>query len=83
MMYKVGDVVQLNEKTGNPMFRFCFMTITEPKSWGAQGYVQVLGSNGEPGGQAYYREKFEAMEYVGKAVYMPTDAMPEAEGAGG
>jgi hypothetical protein len=72
-----GDVVQLNEKAVNPMFHYCFMTITEPKSWGAQGFVQSLGSNGEPGGRAYYRAKFEEMEYVGKAVLLPSDEIEE------
>jgi len=50
------------------------MTVTEPKSWGAQGFVQALGENGEIGGKAYYRAKFEDMELVGKAVWAPTEA---------
>jgi hypothetical protein len=69
----VGDVVQLNELTKNQMFRYCFMTITEPKSWGAQGFVQALGINGNFGGRAYYRANFEEMEYIGKAGYVPVD----------
>ena len=44
------------------MFAGCLMTITEPKEWGAQGYVQALGQNGEQGGQAYYRAKHEEMD---------------------
>jgi len=56
----------------NPMFAYCFMTVTEPKSWGAQGFVQALGENGEPGGKAYYRAKFQDMEFVGHAVWAPT-----------
>lgn len=63
--YKDGDVVQLDpEKVGNPAFAGCMMVITEPKSWGAQGYVQVPGS-----GQAYYRAKTEEMAFVGRAVW--------------
>jgi hypothetical protein len=66
-----GDVVQLNPETcRNPMFAACMMTITEPKSWGAQGYVQALGENGQPGGQAHYRAKWEEMEPVGRAVWI-------------
>ncbi|MGC4002838.1 MAG: hypothetical protein QM811_06790 [Pirellulales bacterium] len=38
------------------------MTVTEPKPWGAQGYVQSLGENGEIGGQAYYRATWGEME---------------------
>lgn len=68
---QVGDVVQLDPKTTvNPMFRACLMTVTEVKSWGAQGYVQALGEKMESGGQAYYRASWDTMEYVGKAVWM-------------
>jgi hypothetical protein len=59
----VGQIVQLNpETTKNRMFAGCLMTVTEPKGWGAQGYVQALGENGEPGGQAFYRATWEEME---------------------
>lgn len=58
-----GTVVQLNPfTTRNKMFAGCLMVVTEPKSWGAQGYVQALGRDGEPGGQAYYRATWEEME---------------------
>jgi hypothetical protein len=67
---EAGDVVQLAPEVGNPMFAFCMMTVTEPKEWGAQGYVQALGENGEPGGQAYYRAKWSEMEYVGRAEWV-------------
>lgn len=68
---KVGDIVQLDpEKCGNPMFGGCMMVVSEPKSFGAQGYVQALGENGKMGGQAYYRAKFEEMEYVGLAYWV-------------
>lgn len=66
-----GDVVQLNPETcRNPMFGGCMMTVTEPKSWGAQGYVQGLGENGKMGGQAYYRANWDEMEFVGNAVFI-------------
>lgn len=53
---KVGQVFQLHpEKTKNKMFSACLFVVTEIKSFGAQGYVQALGQNMEPGGQAYYR----------------------------
>lgn len=61
-----GDVVQLHpETTKNRMFAGCFMVITERKSFGAVGYVQALGENGQPGGQAYYRASWEEMEWTG------------------
>lgn len=67
---KEGDLVQLNPDTvQNKAFAGCIMIVTEPKKFGAQGYVQALGErNGEgPGGRAYYRAKFEEMELVGRA----------------
>ena len=65
-----GDVVQLGLDTTNPMFAGCFMVVTEPKSWGAQGYVQALGENGEAGGQAYYRAKHNEMVFIGHAEWV-------------
>jgi hypothetical protein len=66
-----GQLMQLNPKTvKNKMFAACIMVVTEPKSFGAQGYVQGLGENGEPGGQAYYRAKWEEMEVVGSAEWV-------------
>ena len=42
------------------------MTVTEPKAFGAQGFVQALGeARDAPGGQAYYRAKWEEMEPTG------------------
>ena len=62
----VGQLVQLNpETTSNPMFAGCIMVVTEPKEFGAQGYVQALGENGQPAGQAYYRAVWDEMEIVG------------------
>jgi hypothetical protein len=70
---KEGEIVQLDpERTKNPMFAGCFMVVTEPKTWGAQGYVQGLGEDMKPGGQAYYRAKWEEMERTaGIAVWIP------------
>ena len=41
------------------------MTVTEPKGWGAQGYVQGLGENGKSAGQAYYRASWDEIERTG------------------
>lgn len=63
---KRGEIVQLSlEDCRNTMFAGCFMVVSEPKSWGAQGYVQALGKDGQPGGQAYYRAQWIEMEPVG------------------
>lgn len=68
---KIGQLVQLNPETvRNVMFTGCIMVITEPKEWGAQGYVQGLGQNEEPGGQYYYRAKWEEMELVGEVEWI-------------
>ena len=68
---KEGELVQLNPETvGNKMFTACIMVVTEPKAWGAQGYVQALGHDGKPGGQAYYRAKWDEMEPVGNAEWV-------------
>lgn len=61
-----GDIVQLDPyKCGNPMFGGCLMVVTEAKDFGAMGYVQALGQDGKRGGQAYYRAKWEEMEFTG------------------
>lgn len=69
MNLKKGDVVQLSPDVSNPMFACCFMTVSEPKDFGAQGYVQALGKDGQQGGQAYFRAKWEEMEFIGDAVW--------------
>jgi len=61
-----GEIVQLSPETcRNPMFSGCMMTVTEPKAFGAQGYVQALGENGKMGGQAHYRAQWSEMEPTG------------------
>lgn len=77
-----GTVVQLNPETvKNAAFAGCFMIVTEPKSFGAQGYVQALGTRVAPGGAAYYRAGWEEMEIVGMAVWTssPFDGESERE----
>lgn len=64
-----GMVVQLSPECRNPMLACCMMTITEPKPWGAQGYVQCTGVDEKMGGQAYYRAQWGEMELVGDAVW--------------
>ena len=70
---KVGSIVQLDPvSTGNPMFAGCLMVVTEIKMWGVQGFVQALGENQKPGGQAYYRAKTGTFEDTGgMAAWMP------------
>lgn len=65
-----GDVVQLSPECRNPMFAYCMATVSEHRSWGAIVYVQALGEDGQPGGQAYYRAKWEEIELVGHAEWV-------------
>jgi hypothetical protein len=68
---QVGDVVQLSPtECGNPMFGGCMMQVTEPKSWGAQGFVQGLGCDGKQGFRYYYRAPFAEFELVGRAAWI-------------
>jgi hypothetical protein len=63
MQLKRYQVVQLNPETiRNPMLAGCLFVVDELKSFGAQGYVQALGEDGSPGGQAYYRANWDEME---------------------
>jgi hypothetical protein len=59
---KPGQIVQLDPNGArNRMFAGCFMVVTEPKEFGAQGYIQSIGINENPGGQAYYRATWDEM----------------------
>lgn len=59
-------LVQLNPETcRNRMFAGCIMTVSEPKAFGCQGYVQMTGENGQPGGRAYYRATWDEIEPTG------------------
>ena len=82
-----GVVVQLNPETvRNRAFAGCFMTITEPKPWGAKGYVQALGENRDHmGGQAYYRAQWDEMEPIGMAIWQihyPKDEITDTKEEG-
>jgi hypothetical protein len=60
----VGEIVQIDpalDRDGKQWFGGCLMVVTESKSWGAQGYVQSAGVDG----QQFYRCQFEHMEPTG------------------
>ena len=66
---EVGEIVQLSPETcRNKMFGGCLMVVSELKAWGAQGYVQALGTDEARGGQAYYRAQWLEMERTGGTV---------------
>lgn len=66
---QVGDIVQI-DPASDEMFGACLMIVTEPKSWGAQGYITIPGKDG---GNAYYRCKHENMEKVGHCAWIRND----------
>jgi hypothetical protein len=67
---QIGDVVQL-APSADHAFSGCFMLVTEPKPWGAQGFVSMPGGRGTPPGEAYFRAKWEMMEFIGTAAWAP------------
>jgi hypothetical protein len=67
---QIHSVVQLNPDTVvDREFAGCFLVVTNIKSWGVVGYVQVLGKRDEPGGQTYYRAGWDEVAYVGNAMW--------------
>lgn len=70
---EIGDILQINtEHEGYPGF---FLVVTEPKSWGAQGYL-LHSRNFEAvryQGRAFLRVKFEEVEYCGHVEWMEYD----------
>ena len=70
---KKGDIVQLNPDMD--MFGGCFMVVTEPKSFGAMGYV--TDTNSKEKGHAYLRTEFKEMEFVGRAEWVLNDEIDD------
>ena len=70
---KIGDVVQI-DPAHDECFGGAFMMVTEPRAWGAQGFVHYLNQ-----GRAYYRVPFENMEFVGHATWVPQDEQDTPE----
>lgn len=65
---EIGDVVQIDPQHDN-RFGGCFMLVTEVKSWGYQGFVQIPAS-----GQAYYRVPSAACVRIGRAEWALEEA---------
>lgn len=67
---EIGDVVQIDPSLKDCFFRGCFMIVTEPKTFGAQGAIAMPTSRTDLPGYAYFRATFDQMEYVGKATWI-------------
>jgi len=74
VVWRQGDIIQV-DPNHDECFGACFMVVTEPKSWGAQGYFQAPGQEG----LAYYRLKFKNGVKVGRAEWVPPDLGEECE----
>jgi hypothetical protein len=58
-----GEVVQISPEYPDPCFGGCFLVVTEPKSFGAMGYISGVGqTKDEPGGIYWLRVKYEWIE---------------------
>src|SRR5258706_424879 len=66
--YKHGDVVQV-DPAHEGGWGGCFVLVTEPKSWGVQGFVQI-----PRGGAAFIRLPNEAIHFIGRAEWAPPNA---------
>lgn len=62
---RAGDVVQI-DPAHDDVFGGCFMVVTEPKPWGAQGYCSSPGEKG----LAFYRVPHSAMDLIGRATWV-------------
>ena len=61
-MVRVNDVVQI---VPDHKWSGCFVLVTEVKSWGVQGFIQVPME-----GQAYIRLQHDEFELVGTAPFI-------------
>lgn len=77
-LVKLGSVVQISPETKSA-FAGCFLLVTELKAWGVQGFIAMPKGMGSMPGQAYYRAKWEEIEYIGQAVWVPQDLYEESD----
>jgi hypothetical protein len=68
---EIGDVVQIDP--GVAIFGGTFMLVTSVRSWGAQGFIAMPARSGAPLARAYVRCRWESIEYVGPATWIPQD----------
>lgn len=76
---RIGDVVQIRPE-GKGIFPGCFMTVTEVKTWGVQGYILIPVSRDKRPGVAYYRATWETIALIGHAEWLLGTKDGEGEG---
>jgi len=68
-----GEIVQLHPlKVGRSEFAGCLMVVTDPRTWGAIGYIEALKPDGSSA-RFFYRASWEEIERTGGAVVWKTD----------
>lgn len=63
--FKEDDIVQITDETHH--WYPCLIIVSEPKSFGIQGYITMPFNVNEPNGAAFIRLKFDQVERVGRA----------------
>lgn len=67
MDIKTNDIVQITDEKHH--WFPALIIVSEPKSWGVQGYLHVVNNDpAEPNGQAYIRLDAAQYEKVGHAI---------------
>jgi hypothetical protein len=77
----VGDLMQINPE--KERYGGCFLVVTEPKAFGAQGYL-ISPFNLDATrykGVAYLRVNFSDMEYIGHIIWGLKEEFQEDENA--
>jgi hypothetical protein len=72
-----GDIIQINPKIGR--YAGFFLIVTEPKSWGAQGYLlhyeDFMATRYK--GRAFLRVRFDEIEFCGKSQWIVKEKIDE------
>lgn len=76
---RIGSVVQITDMP--PSHRGwvgAFLIVTELKSFGVQGFVQVIPTH-DSFGQAYTRVRWDQIDYIGEAEMLPEGVVEKME----
>jgi len=75
VLYRPGDVFQINEKHGRAGWIGVLVMATEVKAWGIVGFVAhpATHDHQEQAYIAYIRLKWDDLDYIGHAPLVPGD----------
>lgn len=68
----IGDVIQIDPNFEGCFFKGAFMLVTDPKPWGAVGFVACQFTRPSLPEHAYFRVTWEHMAYIGHAAWVLT-----------